>query len=337
LRGLSVEQRFFLIMTDQLSVLIIGYRRSVNIDLLIQSCIDNNVNKIFIALDNVIDKSNDLQAIQDHLDCTKVIENAMQKSPGLIEFATQEKNAGCAVGVLSACNWFFSKVEYGIVLEDDCIPTSDFFKFAAEQFNNLEINSNAWLICGTQLVTYDQNLQGAYLSKYALTWGWATTSVKWSEMYSTITKRYRSFSSFLQAMNPENSYWFYGALRAELGHVDVWDTVLLHRMTSQGKLAILPYQNLIENIGSDDVATHTKGDSLSKQLKKGRYFPTEKIQSDFLMDDLIKKNIYRISYSHLIRNRLRRLLDVLMSVFQHHTPLYKKIIDAKLVFPKSSS
>jgi hypothetical protein len=138
-------------------------------------------------------------------------------------------------------------------------------------------------------------------------------------------------------MNPENSYWFYGALRAELGHVDVWDTVLLHRMTSQGKLAILPYQNLIENIGSDDVATHTKGDSLSKQLKKGRYFPTEKIQSDFLMDDLIKKNIYRISYSHLIRNRLRRLLDVLMSVFQHHTPLYKKIIDAKLVFPKSSS
>jgi hypothetical protein len=324
-------------MTDQLSVLIIGYRRSVNIDLLIQSCIDNNVNKIFIALDNVIDKSNDLQGVRDHLDCTKVIENAMQKNPGLIEFATQEKNAGCAAGVLSACNWFFRKVQYGIVLEDDCIPTSDFFKFVAEQFNNLEINSNAWLICGTQLVTYDQNLQGAYLSKYALTWGWATTSKKWIEIYNTITKRYKSFGSFSQAMNPEHSYWFYGALRAELGYVDVWDTVLLHRMVSQGKLAILPYHNLVENIGSDDVATHTKGDSLSKQLKTGRYFPTEKIQSDLLMDDLIKKNIYKISYSHLIRNRLRRVLDVLMSIFQQHTPLYQKIIEAKLVFPKSSS
>ena len=337
MRELSVEQRFFLIMTDQLSVLIIGYRRSVNIDLLIQSCIDNNISKIFIALDNVIYKSHDLQAIQDNLDCTKVIKNAMQKSPGLIEFATQEKNAGCAVGVLTACDWFFSKVKYGIVLEDDCIPTSDFFKFVVDQFNNLEINSNAWLICGTQLVTYDQNHQGAYLSKYALTWGWATTSVKWIEIYRTLTKRYSSFRSFSQAMNPENSYWFYGALRAELGYVDVWDTVLLHRMINHGKLAILPYQNLIENIGSDNVATHTKGDSLSKQLKIGRYTPTGKIKSDLLMDDLIKKNVYRISYSHLIRNRIRRLLDVLMRVFQHHKPLDKKISEAKLVFPKSSS
>jgi hypothetical protein len=324
-------------MTDNLSVLIIGYRRSVNLDLLIRSCIDNNINKIFIALDNIIDKSNDLQAIQDHLECAKVVKNAMQKSPGLIEFAIQEKNAGCAVGVLSACDWFFSKVKYGIVLEDDCIPTSDFFKFVVDQFNNLEINPDAWLICGTQLVSYDQNLQGAYLSKYALTWGWATTNVKWIEIYRSITNLKRSFRSFSQAMNPENSYWNFGALRAELGYVDVWDTVLLNRMINQGKCAILPYQNLIENIGSDEVATHTKGDSLSKQLKKGRYIPDGKIQSDFLMDDLIKKNVYRISYSHLLRNRIRRLLDILKSVFQHPAPLHKKIIEAKLVFPNSSS
>lgn len=322
-------------MTDGLSALIIGYRRSANIDLLIRSCINNNVTSIYVALDNVIEKSKDSQAIQDYLDCIKVVKNAMQKNPGLIEFAVQEKNAGCAVGVLSACNWFFSRVNYGIVLEDDCIPSSDFFKFVVDQFNNLETNSNAWLICGSQLVSYDHNLRGAYLSKYALTWGWATTSSKWTEMYGAITKKNDTYRSFLQVINPESSYWFYGALRAELGYVDVWDTVLLNRMIQNEKKSILPYQNLIENIGSDDVATHTKGDSLSKQLKPGTYFPTRNIKSDLLMDDLIKKEIYRISYAHLIRNRIRRLIDRLIRVFQNQTPLIEKITEANLVHFKS--
>jgi len=322
-------------MTNELSALIIGYRRSINIESLIRSCINNNVKKIYIALDNVIDKSKDSQAFQDHLDCRKIIDTAMQSNPGLIEFAIQERNVGCAVGVLSACNWFFSEVNYGIVLEDDCIPSSDFFKLVVDQFNNLEANPNAWLICGTQLVTYDQNLQGAYLSKYALTWGWATTSIKWVEMYRAITVKNNTPRSFLQVINPENSYWFYGALRAELGYVDVWDTVLLHRMMQNEKMSILPYQNLIENIGSDDVATHTKGGSLSKQLNLGTYCHTSNIKSDVLMDELIKKKIYRISYSHLIRNRMRRLIDILTKSFQNQTPLIKKIDEANLVYFKS--
>lgn len=322
-------------MTNELSVLIIGYRRSANIELLIQLCINHNIKSIYVALDNVIDNRKDFQAIQDYLDCTKVVKNAIQNNPGLIEFAIQERNVGCAVGVLSACNWFFSRVNYGIVLEDDCIPSSDFFKFVVNQFDNLKTNSNAWLICGSQLVSYDHKLQGAYLSKYALTWGWATTSFKWSEMYAAITKKSDTRRSFIQVIDPEDSYWFYGALRAELGFVDVWDTVLLHRMIQNRKMAILPYQNLIENIGSDDVATHTKGDSLSKQLKPGTYFPTRNIKSDLLMDDLIKKKIYRISYAHLIRNRIRRLIDRLIKVFQNQTPLIEKIAEANLVHFKS--
>lgn len=331
----NVERSTFGAMTNELSVLIIGYRRSVNIELLIRSCINNNVKKIYIALDNVIDKSKDSQAFQDHLDCRKIIDTAMQNNPGLIEFAIQERNVGCAVGVLSACNWFFSEVNYGIVLEDDCIPSSDFFKFVVDQFHNLEANANAWLICGTQLVTYDQNLQGAYLSRYALTWGWATSSTKWVEMYGAVIAKNNTPRSLSQVINPENSYWFYGALRAELGYVDVWDTVLLHRMMQNEKMAILPYQNLIENIGSDDVATHTKGGSLSKQLKPGIYYHTRNIKSDVIMDELIKKKIYRISYSHLIRNRLRRLIDISMKSFQNQTPLNKKIADANLVYFKS--
>ena len=34
----------------------------------------------------------------------------------------QEKNQGCDPSGFLAQSWFFSNVEYGIVLEDDCVP-----------------------------------------------------------------------------------------------------------------------------------------------------------------------------------------------------------------------
>ena len=41
----------------------------------------------------------------------------------------QPQNLGCRHGVKAALDWFFSKEERGIVLEDDCIPDISFFPF----------------------------------------------------------------------------------------------------------------------------------------------------------------------------------------------------------------
>jgi hypothetical protein len=39
-----------------------------------------------------------------------------------------EVNLGCGPGPASAITWFFENVEQGIILEDDCIPHTDFFR-----------------------------------------------------------------------------------------------------------------------------------------------------------------------------------------------------------------
>ena len=43
----------------------------------------------------------------------------------------RESNLGCGVGVSSAIDWFFDNEKEGIILEDDCVPSDDFFKFAS--------------------------------------------------------------------------------------------------------------------------------------------------------------------------------------------------------------
>ena len=44
----------------------------------------------------------------------------------------QEENLGCKRAVSSAIDWFFSNVEEGIILEDDCVPDQSFFPFCQE-------------------------------------------------------------------------------------------------------------------------------------------------------------------------------------------------------------
>ena len=46
-----------------------------------------------------------------------------------IQTLFRDANLGCGVAVSEAINWFFSNVEEGIILEDDCLPNNSFFSF----------------------------------------------------------------------------------------------------------------------------------------------------------------------------------------------------------------
>lgn len=288
-------------------VLLIAYRRSDNLSKLIELLISFEVPKIYISLDNV--DHADPRAHLDHLDCLLIIKRFVLKYPGKIKTNFHEANVGCALGVISACDWFFESEKFGVILEDDCFPSFDFFQLVNMTKEFLYHHSNIWLICGTQLVIDKSNRGGFYISKYALTWGWATSNIKWREMSQSLRLTVRDFAK-QNKMHPEISYWHFGATRAEQGLVDVWDTILLHRMQVLNKKAILPYQNLVTNIGFDNRATHTKGD-YSIRINFGRFEADQEIKEDFEMDKLLKKQIYSITLKHLLTNRLRRLIDLI--------------------------
>src|SRR5665647_1896663 len=46
-----------------------------------------------------------------------------------VQYLFQDINLGCKLGVSTAINWFFDHVDEGIILEDDCLPHPDFFKY----------------------------------------------------------------------------------------------------------------------------------------------------------------------------------------------------------------
>jgi hypothetical protein len=42
----------------------------------------------------------------------------------------RSQNMGCGKAPAEAITWFFEQVEQGIILEDDCVPSMSFFRFA---------------------------------------------------------------------------------------------------------------------------------------------------------------------------------------------------------------
>ena len=84
----------------------------------------------------------------------------------------RESNLGCRVAVSSAIDWFFEAEQEGIILEDDCLPASDFFRFCSELLERFRHDNRVMAICGSSYAEVEAKYSGSYYcSYYADIWG----------------------------------------------------------------------------------------------------------------------------------------------------------------------
>ena len=291
------------------AALIIAYRRYENVDQLIKILDAQKIEQIYIAIDR--NSSLKSESLTDVNRTIEVAKEAKRRMPDRIHIAIHQENVGCSAAVLSACEWFFENIEFGLVLEDDCIPSQEFFTYASHCREILRTNSDIWLFCGTQFAPSSASTDSWNLSKYALIWGWGTSSEKWKQIASAL----RTEASVFQRSgidSAEKQYWSAGADRSHSGVVDAWDNVLIHRMLSQNKKAILPKFALVSNIGNDLAATHTFHETNWMGLETGAFNTPKKEPTDNPeLDAWLKNKFYRISVRHRITTRITFLIDLI--------------------------
>jgi hypothetical protein len=175
-----------------------------------------------------------------------------------------EANKGCRLGVSSGITWFFSQVEAGIILEDDCIPTPAFFTYTAELLNKYQHDTRIMHINGSSFLTLAEsgiNPASYYVSALPLVWGWATWRQAWVQ-YDIEMKQRDSIVATL-TRNHIFAKKYFGIFWQKLfehilsARVDTWDAQWVYTIMHNGGVTITPAQNLIENIGFDADATHT--------------------------------------------------------------------------------
>jgi len=215
----------------------------------------------------------------------------------------REKNLGCRDAVKTAIDWFFLKEEAGIILEDDCLPSDDFFEFCRIMLDRFKDDERIGIVGGNNFGLGDSSEYSIFFTNYCIIWGWATWRRAW--------EKYQSDASVLAKPGMEQilSRHFSGdelTIRTEnfnsvyAGKVNTWDYQWHLTCLMQNMLTVVPKKNLISNIGFDSLATHTKsGTSLasesmdlsSLQLPGYIYF-NEKFEKSFKL---------RLSYYQKVR------------------------------------
>lgn len=179
----------------------------------------------------------------------------------------QTLNLGCGRGPSTAISWFFEHVEEGIILEDDCLAHTDFFVYCEELLQLYRDNDRIGFIGGTNFQQGIQRGDGSYYfsAGHHGTWGWATWKKVWNQF------QYKMNEPEGKVLDKILRSYFYDSRQIDYWK-EIWEHVVKDRfsescwdyqfyMTCWKKqlLAIIPNQNLISNIGFDEMATHTSG------------------------------------------------------------------------------
>jgi len=172
-----------------------------------------------------------------------------------------ETHRGCRDGVLHGLNWFFAQVDEGIILEDDCLPTRAFLPFATEVLIRHRNDPSIYMVSGNNPIGHWDSGHSHHFARIGHVWGWATWRDRWQDFDPSL----HDLNTFLSNHGPTRLFGNTGfadslisnAQDAVIGKLDTWDAqwVLHHAM--QGRLAAIPRENLVENIGFGPAATHT--------------------------------------------------------------------------------
>lgn len=225
----------------------------------------------------------------------------------------QDKNLGCRKGVATAIDWYFSQVENGIVLEDDCLPDPSFFGFCRSMLAKYADDERIMHVSGDNFQDGRKIGEASYyFSRYNHVWGWASWRRAWKhydlEMKTYPEFRRRNMMAGLWPDEAQRRCWTRIFDRAHAGSVNTWDYQWEYAILAQNGLCILPNVNLISNIGFRADATHTKADSdmaamLVGSIESELRHPTV-VAPDAEADRRTHRKIFHVSLLRKILNRL---------------------------------
>lgn len=288
------------------AVLIVGYKRFDNIKLIIELCLTAGVKRIYVSVDGA---KNSLELIDLELGL-KSLNDCFNQDLDVVNFKVHKNNLGAAVNVLSACDWVFSLESFVIILEDDCIPSLDFFVYIEDVKSFIIENPNIYMASGSQFAPSSVTRNVNVLSSYPLIWGWATSHAKWRMMRDELINNLSSKKNANFASKSEFSFWQSGSRRAKEGMVDAWDIPLVFAIKMLNGLVILPGINLISNIGNDLVATHMKKESKWVGMPTHSYIrSTFPLKYSPEVDSWLRGSLYRIGTRHYFTTKLSLFLD----------------------------
>lgn len=233
-------------------------------------------------------------------------------------------NLGCAKRVSSGIDWVFSNVEESIILEDDCIPHSTFFRFAEELLEKYRYDTRiASITAQNAQLGRKRTNYSYYYSRYSHCWGWATWRRAWQhyDLHIKLWEEVKANNILSDILSDPKavSYWnkvFDPIYKNPTGIT--WDYQWTFACWMQGGLNIIPTHNLVSNVGvGADSTNFTSGQEFSyiNIPTKAMEFPLKHppfIVRNSEADNFIQKTVYTNNQLQIMQQRVKKVFQYLL-------------------------
>jgi len=282
-------------------VLVIGFNRPQLLSQLLSRLQSLNIKDIYVSLDGPRN-FDDNEICQECINIVKSFQDVFN-----LKLIYRSYNLGCALGVVSAVDWFFENVDFGAIIEDDCYPGENLFDF----FEKFKINKLQFESKNIKMATAHNPFSNSFrdvASNSILIHGWAT----WSENWKLIRNNYFKLnlpnlknSTGEKRTFAESVYWWANSTRARLGIIDTWDGMLNDRVWRLGYKTLVPANNMIRNLGFGENATHTKDPNGSNLIQLPNFGKV-----NISIDQLLSEYYFKINNRHLLTSFIRVFIDL---------------------------
>lgn len=285
-------------------ILLIVYNRINTLSQVINSLKSVHPNRIYISSDgpkeNRLDDFNDVENVRNYL--IKAIDWECE-----LHLNYRLKNEGLKKAFVQGVDWFFSKEEYGIILEDDIIPNITFFSFAEENLLRFRNESRIMMISGNNFLEPNTVKEDYYFSKIANIWGWATWRRAWRLLDIEMINYDSGYIKELKLNTKTNWIYRHHKNLYDAGKTspdNIWDIQWYFSCNYNNGLILVPKYNLCKNIGYI-------GTNFSGTTRRGLFLET--IEYEFNIKDPV-----------IIHHSV--LYD-----FNHHKTMHKSGVYIKMV------
>jgi len=309
-------------------VLVCSYNRPDLLRKLLIFLRQNQILNVYFYSDGPTIELDSIKAVDS---CRDIFRELFPLHPRNKLFMANE-NLGCRNGMASAITWFFNQVDFGVILEDDCMPSQDFFRFIDEAHLNLVNRNDVFCIAGNNNV--GSPITSHTLSSFPFVWGWATWSEKWEKYrlnFGDASELSRIKAKEVYS-NKRGKNWFLNNFRklrfvffwtvvlklAGSGKIDTWDYSLIATLWREKQKCVVPHVNMVVNLGFNAMATHTKGyrprwvpTTYSHLDENEIKFRVEKDSQE--LDRWSNKEIYNATYFGAIRLILSNVQMIIRS------------------------
>lgn len=216
-----------------------------------------------------------------------------------------------------AMDWVFDNEQEAIIIEEDVVTCSAFYDYMDTLVCKYRDNKKVWIISGDNATPqYNPCSLSYFPTRFAFIYGWAS----WADRWHSLDRKMKNWPLFRNSKAYHDYYqnflqrriqkFYFDQVYNKMENYNPWDFIFRYNMTLNGGYCLMPFANLVADIGVSGANHSLQMESpFAKIGIETECFPFGNDEPlEILPTSFDRPSYFQIRVIGLIRRKIRKFL-----------------------------